>query len=352
MYFIFSTAVMESYVLGNLSDIDQDILSNSAQRKHLSSSNLPWGLVLSGGPVSNKVLSRTLAAFPAVAFGIFSVTAFTPIAAAQQSAQPAAGGPVTSDLPIHARKPANKGADITFKDGRLSINNQRLSLQHLASEISNKAGVPVILDGAVANESVSISFHDLPLDEGLRQVFKDNDAFFFYGSDKGEPAALKVVWVYLKGRARGIEPVPPEKWASTKELEKMLTAPDPMVRGHAVKAIVEREGGKALDAVAKALKDADDGVRADALYGATNAGLELPMNSLRELALNDASADVRFLALQSMANNVDAKSVAEEALNDPSEPVRLKAQEILQLLHKQSPEPTQPLQGQPQPSNQ
>jgi len=303
--------------------------------------------------VRKIVISRTLAAFPAVAFGIFSVTAFTPIAAGQQSSQPAPGSPVTSDLPIHARKPANKGSDVTFKDGRLSINTQRLSLQHLASEISNKAGVPVILDGAVANESVSISFHDLPLDEGLRQVFKDNDAFFFYGSVKGEPAALKVVWVYLKGKARGIEPIPPEKWASTKELEKMLTAPDPVVRGLAIKAIVEREGGgKALDAVAKALKDADDRVRADALYGATNAGLELPMNSLRDLALNDASADVRFLALQSMANNSDAKSVAEQALNDPSEPVRLEAQEILQLLHKQSPEPTQPPQSQPQPPNQ
>ncbi len=151
------------------------------------------------------VVSRILAAFPAVAFGIFSVTALTPICAGQQSAQPAPGSPVTSDLPT--RKPANKGSDVTFKDGRLSINTQRLSLQHLASEISNKAGVPVILDGAVADESVPISFHDLPLDEGLRQVFKDNDTFFFYGSDKGEPAALKVVWVYLKGKARGIEPV-------------------------------------------------------------------------------------------------------------------------------------------------
>src|ERR1700737_1262505 len=132
MYFIFSTAVMESYVLSSLSDINQDILSNSAQRKHLCSSNLPWGLVLSGGPVSDKGLSRTLAAFPAVAFAIFSVTAFTPIAPGQESPQPAAGGPGTSDLPIHARKPANKGADVTFKDGRLSINTQRLSLQHLA----------------------------------------------------------------------------------------------------------------------------------------------------------------------------------------------------------------------------
>ena len=296
--------------------------------------------------------SRFFAVFPAVAFGIFSITAFTLIGAGQQTAQPAPGNPVTSDLPSHARKPDNKRSDVTFKDGRLSITTQRLSLQHLASEISNKAGVPVILDGAVANESVSISFHDLPLDEGLRQVFKDNDTFFFYGSDKDEPSALKVVWVYLKGKARGLEPVPPEKWASTKELEKMLTSPDPNVRGHAIKAIVEREGSKASDAVAKALKDADDRVRADALYGATNAGLELPINSLRDLALNDASADVRFLALQSMANNSDAKSVAEEALNDPSEPVRLEAQEILQLLHKQSPEPTQPPQNQPQPPNQ
>lgn len=218
------------------------------------------------------------------------------------------------------------------------MDSQARSLQSLADQISAKTGVAVILDHAVASQSVSVSFQGLALDEGLRRIFKNNDAFYFYGSDKGEPPALKVVWVYAKGKARGLQPVPPDKWASTKELERLLTDPDPQVRGWAIETLVERNREAALRQVLNSLKDNDDQVRTRALYGATVAGVPVPEGVLNNLALSDPSADVRFLALQGLSNSnsPDARQIAQHALNDPSEPVRLEAREIITRLDEEA----------------
>ena len=66
-----------------------------------------------------------------------------------------------------------------FKDGRLSVDFQGRSLEDLASEIPDKLRVSVSLDAVAVKQSLAISFRALPLDEGLWQIFKNNDAFFF-----------------------------------------------------------------------------------------------------------------------------------------------------------------------------
>lgn len=235
-------------------------------------------------------------------------------------------------------KPSQK-ATIIFKDGRLSLDARNLPLSLLVDDLSGKTQVPVLLDSDVVDLPISISFQGLALDEGLRRIFKNYDTFYMYGSAENEPASLKAVWVYPKGKASGLEPVPPEKWASTKELRGSLNSKDPQVRARAVRALVERGGSKALPTVTRALADTDPDVRASALYGATDAGLQVPEDSLRNLVTNDESAEVRFLALQSMADSEDVRSVAEAALNDPSEPIRVQAREILSRLSGASTQP-------------
>ena len=274
-----------------------------------------------------------------------SISMFPGAAMAQKPA-PSSGSDRAVEQPTHS----SQMRSVAFKDGRLSVAVQARSLVDLASQISDRSGVPILLDSALAQYSVTAKFQDLSLDEGLRQILKDYDAFFFYGVDSNGPASLKVVWVYPKGKARGMAPVPPEKWASTKDLEKMLSDPNPEVRGRAIEVLIERKRGQALDAVTQALKDTDDQVRTRALYGATKSRVDLPLDTVRALALSDASADVRFLALQSMANNPDVRAIAESLLNDPSDPVRLEAQEILGRLDSAS-QPEQTDQT-PQPQDQ
>ena len=284
---------------------------------------------------------------------LVSLAVATPVAAGPQARQ-AAKSPATSNLPAQPAETSGPSSAVTFRAGRLSVNLQNRSLESLAEEVSAKAGVAIILHGGVGSQAVSLNFRDLPLEQALHRILEKYDAFFFYGVEKQDPSSLKTVWVYPMRAGRGMAPVPPESWGSTKELEPMLDDPDPRVRARAIAALVRRKREGALDAVLDALRDSDEQVRTEALYGARQAGLDLPEESLRDLALNDDSVDVRFLALHSLANSPDAQSVAEMALNDPSKPVRDMAQEILRdLSGKPSPTPAQTAApDQQQPRNQ
>jgi HEAT repeat protein len=203
----------------------------------------------------------------------------------------------------------------------------------------------ILVGGVGENQRVSVQFQDLPLDEGLRRILKDQDAFFFYGVEDNASASLRVVWVYPKGRGNGLAPTPPETWASTIELEGRLADPDPEARARATEALIERKGGAALDVVLQALKDRDDQVRNRVLYKALNSGIKLPSDFLYQLVLTDPLLEVRFMAITAFAedpnmgaddlNNV--KALAKEVMTtDPSSEVRNQAQQILDQLSAQT----------------
>ncbi len=200
--------------------------------------------------------------------------------------------------------------------------------------ISDGSGVAIITAEGVGIERVSLELKDVTLEEGLRKILKDHDSFFFYAGDADSPAALKAVWVYPKGRARGVKPVPVEVWASTKELEGKLNDPDAEIRSKALVALVERRGAAARDAVLKALKeDKDTKVRMRALQAALSRNLDLPDESVMGL-MYDASETIRFLALDYLSEHPNAQALAQQALVDPSEHVRNKAREILERLDR------------------
>jgi hypothetical protein len=76
------------------------------------------------------------------------------------------------------------------------------------------------------------------------------------------------------------------------------------------------------DAVRGALQDPDERVRSSVLETAIAAGIQPPSAFLRNVVLKDTSVYVRCLALQALAGSPDAQSIAELAVNDPSEAVR------------------------------
>lgn len=220
---------------------------------------------------------------------------------------------------------------VAVKDGRLSAHAENLPLDRLLDEISRRGNVAIIKAGG-RGRPVSVQLQDVPLDEGLRQILRNQDTFFFYGVGASGPATLKVVWVYPKGKGRELQPVPPEAWASTAELDGRVADPDPAVRARAIEALVERRGNQASDAVSEALRDHDDQVRVRALYQAIHAGVQLPRDELAAFAAGDPSPDVRFLALEALAADPEARMFAEAALNDSSPHVRGKARELLRAL--------------------
>jgi HEAT repeat protein len=223
---------------------------------------------------------------------------------------------------------ARRRDTIRSKEGRLSVDVQGRTLEWVLGQISRAANVAFVTDETLPETTVSVQFGDVPLDEGLRRILKDQDSFFFYEAQGNAPSALRVVWVYPKGQGRSIQPVPPERWASTRDLEKLLTDPDADARSRAVESLIERQGEKARAVVLRALKDDSARVRTQALYGAFSSGLELPADVLAE-ALDDPSSDVRFLALEAIAGRPEAAPLARRALGDASPHVRERAREIV-----------------------
>jgi len=272
------------------------------------------------------------------------VYAAEPAAVGPAGAAPSIASPVS---PIPAAK-----TQISFKDGHLSANFKNVALGSVADEISQKAGVAVLLQDRVGSELVSASFEKLPIDQALRQILSKQDVFFFYGIDEHQPSALKAIWVYPNGKGRGLAPLPPDKWESTRELSASLANKDPQARGRAIEALVERKGAAARGDVLKAMHDSSSQVRATALYAALKSSVDLPQEDLANLAAHDDSSDVRFLALEALnsSNSPDLRSIAEGAAKDPNEAVRKVAQEIISRLAPQA--ASQPPSGQQQASQQ
>lgn len=243
------------------------------------------------------------------------------------------GGLASAEQQVGAGRPPSppdqgERPRVAIRDGRVSVSGQNLPLGSLLDEISRHADIALVRSDDGADERVSVDFQDLTIDEALRRLLASRDAFFFYGGGPDRPAALRVVWIYAPGRGRGLAPVPPEAWASTRETEELLRDEDPETRAAAIETLVERKRGQSLRAVLQALRDADERVRTRALYAALAGELELSADTLLE-AFTDDSANVRFLALGALVQHPDFAAIARRALQDPSEHVKARAKEML-----------------------
>jgi HEAT repeat protein len=197
-------------------------------------------------------------------------------------------------------------------------------LDWILAEISREGHIAIMLSGGVGSEIYPVVFDDVPIEPALRQLLQRYDAFYYYNG-----RTLRAVWVYLLNDGSGYAPVPPDSWASTLELQGKLTDRDPEARASAIENLVERQGDAAYAALLNALEDESDEVRTRALYGAQTAGVELPTDFLSDMALNDPSEEVRFLALEALADDPELPVIAEQALEDPSPHIRSHAQQIL-----------------------
>ena len=255
-------------------------------------------------------------------------------------------------LPAQGQQAPAAPADqpvITVQDGMLTCRAKSQTLRTLLEQIGEKAQVRVVLASGLGEEQVSVELQRFPLDEALRQIVKNYDAFFLYGVGVGkenkEAAALRAVWIYPAGGARGLRPVDPDTWGSTREMEQMLLNSDPEIRARAVAEMIKRKGRQSGDVVRDALKDDSNMVRLAAIRTASLSGVEIPQGTLVDLALNDRSELVRFLALDGLPEDPSVQWVAERALQDPNPNVSEKAREILEAFKAASaPAATSPRQ--------
>lgn len=237
-----------------------------------------------------------------------------------------------------AQEPSLPGRDapalvVGITEGRLTLKVVKRPLAMVLDALTQESGIPIVVAGGAGDDVVSMEVRDIPWDEGLRRLLSRHDAFFLYGGEDKTAASLRAVWVYPKGGGKGLQPTPPETWASTKELEGKLADPDRSVRARAYEGLIDRQHERALETVVRGLReDRDAEVRSRVLYAALNKGLELPADLLASLASGDGSDQVRFLALNALEGDPNAGAIATTALGDPSPQVRIRAREILATL--------------------
>jgi hypothetical protein len=221
---------------------------------------------------------------------------------------------------------------VAVADGRLTVKVRNHALGMVLGEIAARTAVTLVLAPEIEQDSVSADVLRLPLDRGLRGLLKEYDTFFFYAGGASGPAELRGVWIYPKGAASLLQPVPPEAWASSRELKGLLAQSNPTIREQTYEALMSRPDAESQDLVVQALRGAsesDPELRQRLLSSAISKGVTFPPDLLPYIVLADASETIRLMALDALASGPDVKQIAETALSDPSEAVRDRAAQIL-----------------------
>ncbi len=216
--------------------------------------------------------------------------------------------------------------------GRLTAKVRNHALGVVLGEIAARTAVTLVVAPEIEQDSVSADLLRLPLDRGLRELLKEYDTFFFYGGGADGPAELRSVWIYPKGAASLLQPVPPEAWASSRELKGLLAQSNPTIREQTYEALMSRPDPESQDLVVRALRGAsesDPALRERLLSSAISKGVLFPPDLLPYIVIADASETIRLMALDALASGADVKPIAEAALSDPSEAVRNRAAQIL-----------------------
>jgi len=156
---------------------------------------------------------------------------------ASSSAQPPANPPQARFASAQATPPRPQ---VVVEEGAVTMRGQDVSLRWLLEEISRQARIALVLNEQIADQKISIEFQMSPVLAAVQDLLRDYDVFYFCGVDDRPPARLKAVWVYPKGKGAGHQPVPPEDWASTNELEAATADNDPATRLNAIVSFIER----------------------------------------------------------------------------------------------------------------
>lgn len=228
---------------------------------------------------------------------------------------------------------------IHFEAGRLTTRIENASIRAVLSEIALRTGMKITISDAVEEFEVSVDMNATPLEVGLRALLPDHDAFFYYGGSADEPPSLKAVWVFPKGMAAAFRPQAAGSGSGNGAMETALSDPSTEVRQKAYEALMTRQDASSqeiLISVIRGDRERDDELRQRVMSAALTKGQILGPDTLADMVRGDRSDQIRWMALDALAQHESAKQVAEAALGDSSEAVRQRAGDILAELKAQA----------------
>jgi len=208
------------------------------------------------------------------------------------------------------------------------------TLGAVLAAIGERSGIAIVVATPdIEQDPVSVDIKGMSLDRALRELLKPYDAFFLYGSTTTAPAELRGVWIYRQGTATLLQPVPPETWASSRELKDALAQAEPGARERIYETLLTRPDPDSQAIVMQALRgttEPDAELRERLLSSAISSGVAFPPGLLSEMAIADRSEAIRLMALDALVLDPDVTQVAQSALGDPSDVVRERAAQILE----------------------
>ncbi len=241
-------------------------------------------------------------------------------------------------------QPSQGARFIQFVNDQLTVKVEHVSLQELLEEIARQGGLTLVLSGSLADR-ITIEFHQLPLEEGLRRILSKRNFAVEYSTTSEQSASTvrrpTKLWIFSKaeigfrvqttvvdGNTRGDSLI--DVATDIRRLQVALTSEDPGEREDAVDALGESGRPEAVAPLRLALADEDEDVREAAIAALTNIGGEEAAQALA-IALQDKDASLReeaLAALGEIGGDAAAQALA-IALQDEDSSMREEAVEAL-----------------------
>jgi hypothetical protein len=214
-------------------------------------------------------------------------------------------------------------------DGELlSLRVDRVPLTRLVASLNRSGHVAVVVRGGAAQITVSDWFEATDIGQALRRLLSTYSHVLIDRRTAADATRVLEVILLLSPAAPGSEPIaeaiPP---VETDEGPAADASPD------APQQPLDLPPTEAL--LAQQLSDPDEQVRARALETLKDTADDVPLNTLTQVARDDASADRRIQALELLAERVDqkARGPLRLALADPEPAVRKRARELIEDWH-------------------
>jgi HEAT repeat protein len=224
---------------------------------------------------------------------------------------------------------------VVVEGERLSIDVRDAELEQVLQDIASRAGFTLATSGQLGR--VTAAFDDVPLEQGLRRLARDNELVFVYGRpERGSGGHLAEVRVF--GATAREAPADPESASDVDELlqrgdapgntarlsELLGSAPDSDVRARAAWALGRIGGADAETALTGALSDQSSDVRVQALYALQRvAGIDA-IPAIQGALLRDSDVVVRRAAARTLGvmREPPATDALRAAAEDPDPTVR------------------------------
>jgi hypothetical protein len=202
----------------------------------------------------------------------------------------------------------------------LSVQIDQVSLWTVFEELARQTHLKVYFAGSAAEEKVSVEFHDLPLEEGIKQILKGK-SYILVSAPAGNdsPVEPRGIEIAVMPSAAGSS-VATGSEGPRESLREMEEA---------------RDESEVLQSIAAALHDEDPEVSAAALELLEEAGELSFLRPLAERVLTDTTSQGRMEALEPLAEEDEAGAlvdVLKRGLRDSDPRVRALSHRLLKIL--------------------